>query len=83
MDPKLKRLQEQYKQVPIPEELDFVVKRALKAREKKRMKLKWLTGVSAASLVFVIGINMSASVANAFSGIPGIENIVRVLTFRE
>lgn len=83
MDKKIKQLMEEYKQVPIPDELDFIVGHALKNRKKRRVSYKWISGISAAAIVFVIGINTSASVANAFSSIPVIDSIVKVLTFRE
>ncbi|MCU6791592.1 DUF3298 and DUF4163 domain-containing protein [Paenibacillus sp. WQ 127069] len=83
MDTPFKKLQDEYKQVPIPEELDLIVNRALRNGRKKRIPSKWLAGVSAAALIFVIGINTSTTVANAFSAIPGVESIVKVLTFRE
>ncbi|MEC0089058.1 DUF3298 and DUF4163 domain-containing protein [Paenibacillus macquariensis] len=83
MDNKLEQLQEQYRNVPIPDELDFVVHKALKAKKKRKVSSKWLAGVSAAAMVFIIGINSSATVANAFSVIPGVDSIVKVLTFRE
>ncbi|MEK3911799.1 DUF3298 and DUF4163 domain-containing protein [Paenibacillus sp. FSL H7-0331] len=83
MDTQFKKLQDEYKQVPIPEELDLIVNRALRKGRKKRIPTKWLAGVSAAALLFVIGINTSTTVANAFSAIPGVESIVKVLTFKE
>ncbi|OAB34904.1 anti-sigma factor [Paenibacillus macquariensis subsp. defensor] len=83
MDNKLEQLQEEYRNVPIPDELDFVVHKALKAKKKRKVSSKWLTGASAAAMVFIIGINSSATVANAFSVIPGVDSIVKVLTFRE
>lgn len=83
MDTQFKKLQDEYKQVPIPEELDLIVNRALRNGRKKRIPSKWLVGVSAAALIFVIGINTSTTVANAFSAIPGVESIVKVLTFKE
>ncbi|WP_240418073.1 DUF3298 and DUF4163 domain-containing protein [Paenibacillus periandrae] len=83
MDTQFKKLQDEYKQVPIPEELGLIVNRALRNSRKKRIPAKWLAGVSAAALIFVIGINTSTTVANAFSAIPGVESIVKVLTFKE
>jgi hypothetical protein len=83
MDPKLKQLEEEYRNVPIPDELDFIVNKALKTKKKRKVSSKWLAGVSAAAIVFVVGINASATVANAFSVIPGVDSIVKVLTFRE
>ncbi|AJS61163.1 RsiV family protein [Paenibacillus sp. IHBB 10380] len=83
MDEKIKQSMQEYKQVPIPDELDFVVGHALKKAMKKKVSYKWISGISAAAIFFVIGINTSASVANAFSSIPVIDSIVKVLTFRE
>ena len=83
MDPKLKKLPEEYKEVPIPDELDFIVKKALNTRNKRKVGSKWIAGVSAAALVFVIGINASTTVANALSAIPGVNGIIKVLTFTE
>ncbi|SFM22686.1 protein of unknown function [Paenibacillus sp. 1_12] len=83
MDASLKQLQDEYKQIPIPDELDFVVNRALQTRRKKRIPSKWLVGASAAALIFVIGINASTTVANAFAAIPGVQSLVKVLTFKE
>jgi hypothetical protein len=83
MDEKIKKLMEEYKEVPIPDELDFVVGHALKKGKKGKVSYKWISGISAAAIVFVIGINTSASVANAFSSIPVIDSIVKVLTFRQ
>jgi len=83
MDNKLEQLQEEYRNVPIPDELDFIVNKALKTKKKNKVSSKWLAGVSAAAMVFIIGINSSVTVANAFSVIPGVDSIVKVLTFRE
>lgn len=79
----MNKLIEDYKQVPIPDELDVIVGNALKKRKNKRIRYKWISGVSAAAIFFVIGINVNANIANAFSSIPGVDSIVKVLTFRE
>lgn len=83
MDNHIKKLIEDYKQVPIPDELDAVVGNALKKRKVRRIHYTWLSGISAAALFIVIGININVNIANAFSSIPGMDSIVKVLTFRE
>ncbi|OAB35941.1 DUF3298 and DUF4163 domain-containing protein [Paenibacillus glacialis] len=83
MDNKMNKLIEDYKQVPIPDELDLIVGNALKKRKNRRIRYNWISGVSAAAIFFVIGINANANIANALSTIPGVDSIVKVLTFRE
>ncbi len=83
MDHKLDKLKQQYSHVPIPEELDFVVRKALKGSAKRRFPPKWLVAVGMATLVFVTGINISPSVANAFSSIPGVGQLIKVITIKE
>lgn len=82
----LEHLRKEYQSVPIPEELDTIVNRSIKqalhTRKAKRLKVKGMT-VAAAILVFLIAINASATVANAFASIPGAERIIKVLTLRE
>ncbi|WP_339317141.1 DUF3298 domain-containing protein [Paenibacillus sp. FSL R10-2734] len=83
MNNQIKKIKEDYNKLPIPEELDFVVSKALKKRKIRRISYQWISGISAAALFFVIGINVNVNIANAFSSIPGVDNIVKVLTFRE
>ncbi|SFD82874.1 protein of unknown function [Paenibacillus catalpae] len=82
----LEHLRKEYQSVPIPEELDLLVNRsikeALRTRKVKRLKVKGMTA-AAAILVFLIAINASTTVANAFSSIPGVERIIKVLTLQE
>lgn len=81
------QLQKEYQEVPIPEELDMFVSRSiqqsLKANRNKRTKYKWFASAGAAALIFLIAINASTSVANALSSIPGVDRIIKVLTFKE
>jgi len=83
MDKRLQQLKEEYQQIPIPAELNLVVNQALRARKRKRNSMRWLAGVSAAAMAFVITINMSTTVANAFTEIPGVGNIVKVFIFKQ
>ncbi|GLX67924.1 DUF3298 and DUF4163 domain-containing protein [Paenibacillus glycanilyticus] len=82
----LENLRKEYQSVPIPEELDLIVnrsiKKALNTRRAKRLKIKGMTA-AAAILVFLIAINASTTVANAFASIPGVERIIKVLTLHE
>lgn len=85
------RLKEDYMNVPIPEELDFVVRKALKNRSINNMNnnrvYNWLAGVAATAAVAVIAltvaVNSSPVVAQELSKSPIIGGIVKVLTFKE
>jgi len=83
MDDQLEKLKQQYKQIPIPDELDFIVNQALKKSYRRKMRSRWISAASAAVLLFLIGINVSTSVANAFSAFPGVGSLIKVLTIRE
>ncbi|MDR0271516.1 DUF3298 domain-containing protein [Paenibacillus sp.] len=87
MNNTLDTLRKEYEEVPIPEELGFVVDRAikqsLKVRRNKSVKTKWFAGVGAAALIFLVTINTSPAVANALSTIPGVDRIIKVLTLKE
>lgn len=87
MNNNIEQLQKKYQEVPIPEELDMIVSRSiqqsLKANRNKKTKYKWFASAGAAALIFLIAINASTSVANALSTIPGVDRIIKVLTFKE
>ncbi|MDQ0089030.1 hypothetical protein J2T12_002440 [Paenibacillus anaericanus] len=87
MNNNIEQLQKEYQEVPIPEELDMIVSRSiqqsLKGNRNKRTKYKWFASAGTAALIFLIAINASTSVANALSSIPGVDRIIKVLTFRE
>jgi len=83
MDHKLDKLKKQYAQIPIPEELDSVVSRALSQHTRRRIRTRWISAASAAVLLLVIGINVSASAAQAFAALPVVGPLIKVLTIRE
>jgi hypothetical protein len=83
MDHRLDKLKQHYSQVPIPDELDFIVRKALIKSSKRRFQFKGLAAVGVALLMFIIGINISPPVARAFSSIPGVDQLVKVLTIKE
>lgn len=83
MNDKLKKLQEQYKDIPIPKELEMMVENNLQ-RPQKRKKRKLpilLTSVAAAALLFTVGLNTSPAMAKNLADIPVIGPVVQVLTF--
>lgn len=87
----LHQLKKEYDDIPIPKELDFVVKKAFKDSEVYSQKKKYLfrrTSTAAASIaalavILTIGINTSPVFAATLSKIPVMGNVVKVLTFRE
>ncbi|ATP39943.1 anti-sigma factor [Solibacillus sp. R5-41] len=85
MDKKLKELEKQYNEVPIPKELDFVVEKALKQGTKKRKNQAplWLLGSAAAAILFTASLNASPAMAQKLSEIPVVGSIVKVLTWTE
>ncbi|MWV42943.1 DUF3298 domain-containing protein [Paenibacillus sp. HJL G12] len=87
MDNKMEQLRKDYTDVPIPEELDMIVdgaiSQSLKANRKRSPKYRWIAGVGAAALIFLVTINASTTVANALSTIPGVGKIIKVLTLKE
>lgn len=84
---KLLELKDEYMNTPIPEELQFIVKKALKEGEKMNTGYngwkKWAGIAAVAVLLFTAALNISPSAAQALSDVPLIKNIVNVLTFRE
>ncbi|GIP32082.1 anti-sigma-V factor rsiV [Paenibacillus sp. J2TS4] len=84
MSEQLEPLRRKYKNTSIPDELDFVVKKALKQRKKRNMNMmKPLVGVGAAAIILITGINASPTFAKALSEVPWVGSFVNVLTFTE
>lgn len=84
----LEQLKKEYRDVPIPLELDFVVKKALKESGANSIRSKnsfKRIGIAAASTVtfvtlLTVGINYSPVFASTLSKVPVIGGIVEVLT---
>ncbi|OCT13725.1 anti-sigma factor [Paenibacillus pectinilyticus] len=85
MDEKLEQMKQQYMDIPIPAELDFIVNQAIAAHSTKRPKtvMKWLTAIAAAAIVFVAGLNTSPAFAHSLAEVPVVGKLIKVLTFRE
>jgi ribosomal protein S13 len=85
---KMRELKTNYEDVQIPEELDFVVKKAINTHKSKLKKsskkgLKWISGVAAAVIVLTVSVNMNSSIAYAMSEVPVVGKLVKVLIVRE
>ncbi len=83
MSEQLEQLKNQYKNIPIPSELDFVVKKALKRKKKRHINIKYLVGIGAAAVVLITGVNTSPTFANALSEVPVVGSLIKVITFKE
>ncbi|HAQ41829.1 MAG TPA: anti-sigma factor [Clostridiales bacterium] len=90
MDNNIERLKKEYMDVPVPEELDFVVRKSLEEGRKIMKKEKYLKNTRAAAAVLVltvsaltIGVNSSEAFAKTMSDIPVVGSIVKVLNFRQ
>lgn len=76
------KLKNEYNQIPIPKELDDVVNKALtKKVRKNKPVMKWATGLAAAAVLFVSGVNASPSFASAMANIPGLVKVVNLVNF--
>lgn len=91
MDKNLEKWKKEYMDVLIPEELDFVVKKALKesgvniVNKKSNIKRIRIAAafVAAVFVAFTVSINTSPVFAATLSKVPVVGSIVKVLTFRE
>lgn len=89
-DKNLQELKKEYNEIPIPDELDFIVKKALKDSGVYKSRIKTIykrLGVTAASLaisigILTVGLNSSQAFADKLSKIPVVDSIVKVLTFK-
>lgn len=84
MDKKLEQLKKEYKNIEIPDELDFIVEKALlKGKKEKKNGYKWIAGTAAAAVIFIGGLNISPAMASTLAEMPVVGSIVKVLTFTE
>ncbi len=87
---KLEQLKQEYMDVQIPEELDFIVKKSIKQgrknmrRKNNIKKIKIASASIAASVVLITaGINTNEVLAQNLSNLPIVGGFIKVLTFRE
>lgn len=82
MDKRLEKLKMEYKNIPIPKDLDSIVTKAINRSRKKKFPFKTLTGLTAAA-IFIFSLNTSQIFAQSLANVPGLRNVVKVLTFKE
>ncbi|WNR46743.1 RsiV family protein [Paenibacillus roseipurpureus] len=83
MDEKIEQMKQQYMDIPIPAELDFIVNRAIQLHKKKsKRSMKWVAAAAAAVVILVAGLNTSPALAQSLSEVPYVGKIMKVLTFR-
>lgn len=82
MNKRLDELEKQYSEVPIPAELDMVVRNSIMRHKKKTHAwTKWGLGSVAAALLFTVSINLSPVMAKSLSDVPVLGNVVSVLSW--
>lgn len=81
---RLKELQEEYEEVPIPPELDNVIRvtieKAQRERKRKRRFRQMFISVAALFLLFVSSLNISPVFAQSVGALPGMQKFVQLLT---
>lgn len=90
-DKNLERLKKEYMDIPIPKELDYVVRKAIKESsvnmKKRKNKFKRTVTIAASIAatigVLTVGINTSSVFADNLSKVPIVGEMVKVLTFKE
>lgn len=83
MDKELEKLRKEYKDVPIPVELDDIVAKTLQKKKRRKRNYIWPTSISAAALILTATVNFSPDAAYAMSKIPIVKGIVDVITFNK
>lgn len=81
------KLKKDYDAIEIPSELEDIVHHSIdqaKASPKKKSMLKqWSIGTAAAAALFIGSINISPTMAQSLSNIPGLSAIVEVFTVQK
>jgi hypothetical protein len=83
MNEKIEKLKKQYHDIPIPDELDDVVAKALSSPPRKKKSYIWPSAIAAAAMIFITTVNVSPDAANAMAKIPVLGKVVEVITFDE
>jgi Protein of unknown function (DUF3298)/Deacetylase PdaC len=83
VDKKLEKLKSDYKNVPLPNNLDEIVRNTIhRSKSRRRFPMKSIAGLTAAA-IFVLSLNTSPTFAKSLSNFPVLRNVVKVLTFTE
>ena len=85
MDKRLKKLKEEYQNIPIPFELETIVNEAIHQVKPRRFPhyMKPILVAAAATLLFSISVNISPALAKTLSDIPVIGKLVEVVTIMD
>ncbi|WP_352407143.1 RsiV family protein [Acetoanaerobium noterae] len=82
----MNRFRNEYENIEIPDELEFLVRTTIKEQEKKMKRKniinKSVIAAAVAGVVFVGSINLSSEISYALSEVPVLGSIVRVLTLK-
>ena len=82
----MNKFRNEYENIEIPDELEFLVRTTIKEQEKKMKRKniinKSVIAAAVAGIVFVGSINLSYEISYALSEVPVLGSIVRVLTFK-
>ena len=82
----MNKFRNEYDNIEIPDELEFLVRTTIKEQEKKMKRKniinKSVIAAAVAGVVFVGSINLSSEISYALSEVPVLGSIVRVLTFK-
>lgn len=84
----LEQLKNDYQQIPIPKELDIMIKNTLERNSNEHRRQKRLhtwrniaLTAAAVAAVFIGSINLSPTAATALANVPGLSALVEVFTF--
>ena len=82
----MNKFRNEYENIEIPDELEFLVRTTIKEQEKKMKRKniinKSVIAAAVAGVVFVGSINLSSEISYALSEVPVLGSIVRVLTLK-
>lgn len=82
----MNKFRNEYENIDIPDELEYLVRATIKEQEKKMKRKniinKSVIAAAVAGVVFVGSINLSSEISYALSEVPVLGSIVKVLTFK-
>ncbi|WP_352399687.1 DUF3298 domain-containing protein [Anaerotignum sp.] len=81
MSKTLKNLNEEYENISASKELEERIKMIMKAEKKKQPWIKFSTVAASTVIAASIALNASPSFAYAMTEVPGMDTVVKILTF--
>ncbi|MGG0756777.1 DUF3298 domain-containing protein [Brevibacillus laterosporus] len=83
MNKNLEELRKEYKNMSIPKELDFTVKKSFQQKQTKKRIYILPAGAVAAAVILTAVVNFNPKVAHGMSQVPVLKEIVKVITFTD